>query len=86
VVLAHAADLRGVAWSVGGVLSAQRPPDAIELIAGELAPHRLRLDVVDARAVQADDLGLALSSQRRIAVALLELLADLKRPETRARS
>ncbi len=57
---------------------AQRAPDLLELAAGELALDRLRLDAVHARAVQAEDLGLALIGQRRIAEALLELLRNLE--------
>src|SRR5918995_5829369 len=52
-----------------------------ELLAGEVALRRARLDLVDLRRVLPEDLLLHLGGERRIAELLLELRRDLERPE-----
>src|SRR5512134_1477920 len=56
-------------------------PDLRELATGEVASRWNRLDAVEARRVQPEDLRLALLRELWVAVALLELLRDPERPE-----
>src|SRR5207249_718530 len=70
------------AGAVEGVAAGRRPTGPLQLLPVEPAARRdRRVDPVGARAVEPEDLGLQLLRQRRVAVALLQLGADLEGAE-----
>src|SRR5205807_1395037 len=81
VVRVEELDLVLVPRAVGLVAEGKGQPDVLQLTPREVALDRLRLDAVDARTIQAEDLRLDLGRQRRVAVPLLEPAADLERPK-----
>src|SRR2546428_193593 len=81
VVCMEELDLVLVARAVGLVSERERQPNVLELPPREVALDRSRLDAVDARTVEAENLRLHLRCQRRVSEPFLELAADVERAE-----
>src|SRR5437899_1397171 len=81
VVCVQELDLVLVARAVGLMSERERQPNVLELPPREVALDRFRLDAVDARTVEAENLRLHLRGQRRVSEPFLELAADVERPK-----